>query len=220
MTPTLLFDLDGTLAETDWAHLAAFVEVYAEYGLPMDEHIFKTKVMGRPNVAIGEAFFPALPIAEREAIFERKEAVYRRIVGHVDPVAGTVALLDWADANGVACGVVTNAPRENAIMILKGAGLIERFGTIVCGQELAHGKPHPMAYLKGLSDLGGDAAVSLAFEDSPAGMAAAIAAGMPVIGMTTNLDAAGVMAAGAALAAPDFTDPALLAFVRRRTGRG
>lgn len=220
MIPTLLFDLDGTLAETDWAHLAAFVEVYADYGLPMDEHIFKTQVMGRPNVAIGQDFFPQLPVAERDAIFERKEAVYRRIVGQVSPVAGAVALLDWADAHGVLCGVVTNAPRENANMILKGAGLFERFGTIVCGQELAHGKPHPMAYMKGLADLGGEAAVSVAFEDSPAGMASAIGAGLPVVGMTTNLDAAAVLKAGATLAAPDYTGEEVLSFIRRRTGRG
>lgn len=220
MSATLLFDLDGTLAETDWAHLAAFERVFGERGKPMNEHLFKTQIMGRPNVMIGDEFFPDLPLAERVAIFEHKEAVYREIVGEVGPVAGAVALLDWADAHGVKCGVVTNAPRENAMMILDSAGLTRRFGTIVCGQELAHGKPHPMAYLKGLSDLGGRAEVSLAFEDSPAGMASAIAAGMPVVGMTTNLDAATVLKAGAAMAAPDYLDPALLAFVRKRTGRG
>ena len=220
MTATLLFDLDGTLAETDWAHLAAFERVFAARGKEMNEQIFKAQIMGQPNAVIGARFFPELSVAERDAICDHKEAVYREIVGHVEPVPGVVALLDWADANGVRCGVVTNAPRLNAMMILDGTGLTKRFGTIVCGQELAHGKPHPMAYLKGLSDLGGTAGLSMAFEDSPAGMASAIAAGMPVAGMTTNLDAAGVLAAGAALAAPDFLDAALLAFIRRRTGRG
>lgn len=216
MTATLLFDLDGTLAETDWAHLDAFVRVFAERGLPMNEHIFKTKIMGRPNAEIGAEFFPDLSLDEREEICDEKEEVYRQIVGKVEPVAGVTTLLDWADAQGVVCGVVTNAPRRNAMLILDGAGLTHRFKTIVCGQELAYGKPHPMAYLKGLSDLGGDAARSVAFEDSPAGMRSAIAAGLPVVGMTTNLDAPTVLAVGACLAARDYTDAALLTFVKQR----
>lgn len=220
MSATLLFDLDGTLAETDWAHLAAFERVFAERGLEMNEHIFKTQIMGQPNEAIGAAFFPEMSAAEQAAICDYKEAVYREIVGDVAPVAGVLALLDWADANSVKCGVVTNAPRLNAMMILDGAKLTHRFGTIVCGHELPHSKPHPLPYLTGLADLGGKLENAVAFEDSPAGMRAAIAAGMPVIGMTTNLDAPTVLGFGATLAAKDFTDPALLAFVKARTGRG
>jgi HAD superfamily hydrolase (TIGR01509 family) len=216
MTATLLFDLDGTLVETDWAHLAAFVEVFAQFGLPMDEHIFKTRIMGQPNLKIGEEFFPHLPLARRIEIFEDKEAVYRRIIGKVEPVAGALALLGWARDNGVACGVVTNAPRENADLILEGAGLRQWFGTVVCGQELEHGKPHPMAYLKGLSDLGGDVRRSLAFEDSIPGMTSALRAGLPCAGMTTNLPAATLTSAGATLTAPDMAEPALLAYIRAR----
>lgn len=219
MSATLLFDLDGTLAVTDWAHLAAFERVFAERGLEMNAHIFHARIMGRPNVDIGADFFPHLSKAEQEAICDYKEAVYRDMVGDVEPQPGVLDLLDWADANGVKCGVVTNAPRLNAMQFLDGAGLTHRFGTIVIGEELPHPKPHPMPYLKGLADLGGSADRSLAFEDSPAGMRSAMAAGMPVIGMTTNLDAQAVLAVGAVLAAPDFTDPALLAFVRQRTGK-
>jgi len=218
MSATLLFDLDGTLVETDWAHLAAFIEVFGELGQPMDEHLFKSRIMGQPNVKIGEAFFPALPVAEREAIFDHKEAVYRRIVGTVEPVAGVVDLLGWARENRVRCGVVTNAPRQNAELILDGAGLTGWFESVVCGQELAHGKPHPMAYLTGLAELGGDAARSVAFEDSIPGMTSALRAGLPCIGMTSNLPAARLLEAGATLAAPDFTDAALCAFIRQRLG--
>ena len=216
MTATLLFDLDGTLVETDWAHLAAFVEVFAQFGLPMDEHIFKTRIMGQPNLKIGEEFFPELTLARRGEIFEEKEAVYRRIIGKVEPVAGALDLLAWARDNGVRCGVVTNAPRENADLILAGSGLDRWFGTVVCGQELEHGKPHPMAYLKGLTDLGGDVRRSVAFEDSIPGMTSALRAGLPCLGMTTNLPAAVLAEAGATMTAPNMADPGLVAFVRAR----
>lgn len=220
MTATLLFDLDGTLAETDWAHFKAFERVLAPYGKGIDHEIFKAHVVGRSNIEIGAYFFPEKTPAEQAAICDRKEAVYREIVGDIEPLPGVVALLDWADAHGIRYGVVTNAPRENAMQILDGTGLTRRFGAIICAHELAHAKPHPLPYLQGLADLGGTASQSVAFEDSPSGMRAALGAGLAVVGMTTNLDAAAVLEVGAALAAPDFTDPALLAFVARRTGRG
>ncbi|HRK24161.1 MAG TPA: HAD-IA family hydrolase [Beijerinckiaceae bacterium] len=219
MTATLLFDLDGTLAETDWAHLKAFEIVLGDHGIDIDEAIFKARVVGRSNLEIGAHFFPDMTAAEQKAICDHKEAVYREIVGRIEPVPGLLALLDWADRHDIRCGVVTNAPRLNADHILVGLGLADRFASVVCGQELPESKPHPLPYLTGLAELGGDAAISVAFEDSPSGLSAAVAAGLPVIGMTTNLAAAEVLAAGATMAASDFTDAAMLAFVRARTGR-
>jgi len=216
MAATLLFDLDGTLAETDWAHLKAFEIVFADYGLPMNAAIFNAHVLGRPNAEIGAHFFPGKSRAEQDAICDHKEAVYRTIVGSVPPLKGAVGLLDWAAAQNIACGVVTNAPRLNAMLLLEGTGLKPRFGSIVCGQELAHGKPHPLPYLTGLAELDGEAACSVAFEDSPSGLRAAVAAGLTVVGMTTNLPAEKVMAEGAALAIHDFTDPRLIPFLKDR----
>jgi len=73
-----------------------------------------------------------------------------------------------------------------------------------------------MAYLKGLSDLGGDVHRSVAFEDSIPGMTSALRAGLPCLGMTTNLPAAVLAEAGATMTAPNMADPALLAFVKAR----
>lgn len=219
MTATMLFDLDGTLAESDPIHYAAFEKVFAPYKIPLSHEIFRAKILGQPNTAIGASFFPELPEDERAAITDHKEAVYRTMVGEIEPLNGVRALLDWADANGVRCGVVTNAPRANAEVILEGAKITHRFGVVICAPELAQSKPHPLPYLTGLAALGGDPARSLAFEDSPAGMAAAIAAGLPTIGMATNLPPERILSLGAALAAKDYTDPALLAFVKARCGR-
>lgn len=217
MSATLLFDLDGTICETDWAHLKAFEIVFGDLGIPMDEAIFKAQIMGASNAMIGETFLPDRPEAERVRVLDHKEAVYRDLIGEVAPVAGLTGLLDWADAAGIACAIVTNAPRQNADLIIDGLKLGPRFKALVCGQELARGKPDPLPYLEGLRLLGGSAGLSVAFEDSPSGIKAAVGAGLPVVGMATNLDAAGVLGHGAAIAARDFADPALRDFVRQRT---
>jgi beta-phosphoglucomutase-like phosphatase (HAD superfamily) len=51
----------------------------------------------------------------------------------------------------------TDAPRENAVMTLDGLRIGHRFKALICGEELAHGKPHPMPYLEGLKALGASA---------------------------------------------------------------
>ena len=97
--------------------------------------------------------------------------------------------------------------------------LIHIFGTIVCGQDLPHGKPHPLPYQLGLKNLGGDPTLSVAFEDSPAGVTAAVAAGIRTVGMLSNLPAARLVELGCSVTAKDFTDPAMLAYIRHRLGK-
>lgn len=219
MSATLLFDLDGTLAETDPIHLKAFQTVFSRYGISVDWDVFRAKILGQPNALIGAAFFPQLPPDEQMAICDEKEAAYREMVGEVEPLPGARTLLQWAREAGVKCGVVTNAPRANAMKILEGADITGFFDTIICAQELPRSKPDPLPYLTGLSNLGGDASRSVAFEDSPAGITAAVAAGLPTMGMTTNLGPDTVRKLGATLAAHDYRDAELIAFIKARVGK-
>ncbi len=145
-----------------------------------------------------------------------KEASYREGLGTLDPIAGAVALLDFADARGLARAVVTNAPRANADMVLKALGLDDRLPIRVIGGELAHAKPDPLPYLTGLEKTGARAEHAVAFEDSLSGVRAAVAAGLPVVGLTTSLDAARLLEAGAIFAATDFTDRRIYELIESR----
>jgi HAD superfamily hydrolase (TIGR01509 family) len=216
VTPALLFDLDGTLVDSDGDHLAAFQEVFAPFGIVLDRALYVREIMGAPNPAIGARFLPQLSVPEREQVLDAKEAAYRARVGAMVPTSGAVALLDHADAHGLPCGVVTNAPRANAEKVLAALGLADRFQTLVIGPELAHAKPHPLPYLTGLARLGATASNALAFEDSRSGVRAAAAAGIAVLGITTGLPAEALIAEGAAFAVADFTDPRIYAAIAAR----
>jgi HAD superfamily hydrolase (TIGR01509 family) len=216
MPSSLLFDLDGTLVDTDKAHFSAFGEVFARYDVAIDWDLYRTKIMGASNQAITTEFLDHVPASEHEAIMERKEAVYRDSLDVIEPMPGLGALLDLADAAHLPCAVVTNAPRLNAELVLRSLNIAERFRAIVIGPELPQTKPHPLPYLEGLRLLGAQASHSVAFEDSRSGITAAHAAKLAVVGMTTSLDAEAVRALGASIAARDFTDAALLDLVRRR----
>jgi HAD superfamily hydrolase (TIGR01509 family) len=217
MTATLLFDLDGTLTETDHLHFEAFKRVLRPRGVDVDWETYRTRIIGRHNPTVALEFLPHVPVEHHAGIMDSKEAAYRDLIGDLEPAAGLVALLDWAKAARIPCGVVTNAPRPNAELVLGALGLDTRFKVLVIGPELDDAKPHPLPYLTGLEALGGDPALSVAFEDSPSGAASAKAAGLAVAGLLTSLDAKVLQDAGAELTARDFTDPALLDFVRRRT---
>ena len=213
----LLFDIDGTLADTDPLHLEAFNRAFAPYGQQFDKSRFARELQGLANVDIAAAVLPGLSPARGMAVLDEKEAMFRQLAAtEIHAVPGLFALLDLADAASIAMAAVTNAPRANAELILAGLGITHRFQALVIGAELPHGKPHPLPYLEGLRLLGADAAISVAFEDSRTGIASASAAGIATIGMRTSLDDAQLRAAGAVLSADGYDDPAVLDFIGER----
>ena len=219
MTATLLFDLDGTIVETDHLHFEALNTVFTPHGVTVDWDTYKTRVIGRNNPTIAAEFLPHVPPSDHAGIMNQKEATYRDQIRALEAASGLTALLDWADACGIPCGVVTNAPRANADAVLEVLQIRHRFKVLVIGPELREAKPHPLPYLTALEALGGDARASAAFEDSPSGVMSAAAAGLGVVGLTTSLGGASLREAGAHVVGQDFTDPAIVTFVRERTGR-
>ena len=218
MKPALLFDLDGTLVDTDALHFAAFQSAFAPFGVALNLDQYRRQIMGAPNSAIGEAFLSHLPVEQREEIIARKEHAFRQSFQTARPTTGLTALLDFAESSGVGLAVVTNAPRANAELMLATLGLAERLPLVVIGAELPRSKPDPLPYATALQLTGADAVCSIAFEDSLSGIRSAAAAGLAVVGLTTGLDAAALVSAGAAFGVADFTDPRIDHLVAERIG--
>lgn len=214
----LLFDIDGTLADTDPLHLEAFNRTFGPYGHHFDKARFALELQGLANAAIAARFVPHLSPAQGMAVLAGKEATFRELARtEIHAVPGLFALLDRADTLGLPMAAVTNAPRANADLILDGLGIRHRFKAVVIGEELAHGKPHPLPYLEGLRLLGAREDVSVAFEDSRTGITSATAAGLATIGIRTSLRHDDLIAAGASLSAAGYDEPELLEFVRAKT---
>jgi HAD superfamily hydrolase (TIGR01509 family) len=210
----LLFDIDGTLADTDALHLEAFNQVLGPRGHTFDHARFSKELQGFSNASISARFLLEEPPARQAAIMGEKEATFRNLVaGQIQPLPGLMTLLARVDRAGIPMIAVTNAPRLNAEMLLSGLGIMDRFKALVIGDELAHGKPHPMPYLEGLRAAGAAPASSIAFEDSRSGIQSASAAGIATIGMRTSLCHADMVAAGAIMTAKDFDDPELIRMV-------
>jgi phosphoglycolate phosphatase len=173
--------------------------------------------MGFSNSSISERFLPGQSPERQAAIMAEKEEAFRKLaLGRLKPLAGLMKLLALADRAGVPMVAVTNAPRLNAELMLSGLGIRGRFEAVIIGDELPHGKPHPMPYLEGLRAANAAPELSLAFEDSRSGVQAASAAGIATIGIRTSLAHGDLIAAGAVCTAGNFDDLDLVRLVAKK----
>jgi HAD superfamily hydrolase (TIGR01509 family) len=211
MTPrrALLLDLDGTMVDTDALHINAYNTLLEPYGKSVDLDYYRRRIMGFGVEEIMGGLFPDHDLDTHLRLSAEKERLFRAQLTDLTPTAGLGALLDWADAAGWGKAVVTNAPRDNAEQLLAGLGLVQRFDVVVIACELEHEKPHPYPYELAAELAGSDPSLSVAFEDSLAGVASASSAGAHTYGMLTALTEAELRAAGAADVLADFTESRL-----------
>jgi len=210
MPEAVLFDLDGTLANTDPLHFRVFQAMLAEQGLEVDEAMYRDRINGRTNQAILNDLLPQFSDDDIRAFSETKEQRFRDLAKtQLQPMPGLLALFAWIEQQGLPIAVVTNAPRLNAEFMLQGLNLAERCEFIVLGEDLPRAKPDPLPYQTAVDKLGVAPATALVFEDSPSGIRAAVAAKIPTIGVTTSHSSEKLLALGAEMAIADFTDPRL-----------
>lgn len=220
MLAALLFDLDGTLTHSDKLHLIAIQQLLLEEdGRAFTQEEFEELCSGCANPQMCQNLFPERSVAEHVAFADRKEARFRELCLHLDPLPGLPRLLDYAEQHGIGMVVVTNAPRANADHMLSALGLIERLPRVVVAEELPHAKPHPLPYLTGLQRLAAEAHVGLAFEDSVPGITAAKAAGIFTVGLATSQTVETLTKAGADLVIDDYNDPRLWALIAKMHGK-
>ncbi len=214
MRRVLLFDLDGTLAETDSLHLPTWVEALLPHGIEVDEAFYRENISGRANAEIVGNLLPNLSAREGREIVETKEAGFRERAGDLEPLPGLLDFLEGAKERGLRTALVTNAPEENVGAVLLALDLEDFFDTVVPAEEVRAAKPDPEPYRTALERLGADPEEALAFEDSVSGIASAVGAGIPTVGIASTQRPERLRQAGAFVVAEDFTDPDLRALIQ------
>jgi HAD superfamily hydrolase (TIGR01509 family) len=204
MTFALLFDLDGTLVDTNPLHFLAWQAMLTEQGMTLDLPGYQARISGRTNQQILADLLPTLTTDEAIQFAEDKEAQFRHLLADLQPLAGLEDLLDTIAQAGGRTAIVTNAPRRNAEAVLTRLRLHDAFDTIVLAEDAPPGKPHPAPYRLGLERLNVAADRAIAFEDSPSGIRSAVAAGIATLGITTSHPAEELLAAGCERAIADF----------------
>jgi HAD superfamily hydrolase (TIGR01509 family) len=194
----ILWDVDGTLAETERdGHLAAFNAAFEELDIPWrwDEQRYGELLRvagGFERLLFDMESQPLAPssLDERRALAQRihllKNERYGELVasGALPLRPGVRELFDDCVAAGVRMAIVTTTSQGNVAALLGtqlGAQWRERFAAVVCAEDAPLKKPDPQAYRLVLERLHTPAAATVAIEDSPAGLQAASAVGIPVV---------------------------------------
>lgn len=190
----LIFDVDGTLADTEEAHRRSFNDAFRAHGLKFcwSPELYRELLQvtgGKERLA---AFFDRAQLTESERgrlygliprLHATKTSFYRDRIesGRVSLRPGVRRLLTEARAAGVRLAIASTTSPENVSALLEGAlgyEALDTFSVIATGDAVARKKPAPDIYQLALGQLGVSARRAVAFEDSAIGVTAAKAAGL------------------------------------------
>jgi len=184
---TILWDMDGVIADSNSFHFVAWQETFAKRGIKFTKEYFATLFGTRNDFIIHSVMGGALPEEDVKIIIQEKEENFRRkATGHIKPFPGAVRLLNIIKKGNFKLGLVSSAPKENIDLVLSELNLEGIFDCIVFGREVPKSKPNPQLYLLAAEKLKVAPKDCLAIEDSPLGVKAAKTAGMKCLAITNT----------------------------------
>jgi HAD superfamily hydrolase (TIGR01509 family) len=205
----LLFDLDGTLAETDSLHLPTWVDALRPHGIDVDEEFYRENISGRNNLNVIEDLLPDLPAEDGQTLADAKEESFRDRAHELEPLTGLLDFIREAKRRDLRLALVTNAPEANVEAVLLALELGDLFDEVVLSDDVGPVKPDPAPYKAALERLDVAPEEALAFEDSTSGITSSAGAGIPTVGIASTQEPETLESAGAFMVAEDFVDPKL-----------
>jgi beta-phosphoglucomutase-like phosphatase (HAD superfamily) len=177
----VIFDMDGLMLDTERTYRDIFNRAAADCAIEFPESLHM-KLLGRNTADMKEILRDALPDETTyERFLERNRHHHAICFATAPPVkTGLMELLALIEERGVPKVVATSTPRKAAIPRLEQCGLLHRFATVSCGDDVEHGKPAPDLFLKAAASIPMEPGKCVVLEDSEAGVIGAHAAGMTV----------------------------------------
>lgn len=208
-----IFDLDGVLLDTEPLYTRAIADVAARFGRHYDWTI-KRDCIGRGTLDAARIIVDALdlPLSPAALVHERDQVLVP-LLATATAVPGAEEMTRALAARGIPMAIATST--ETSLFAIKAAphrAWLARFAAVVCGDDprVRRSKPAPDIFLAAAADLHAPPASCVVFEDSPFGVAAALAAGMQVVALPDpHMDRARY--AGAHIVAASFAELSLAA---------
>ncbi|HTH82359.1 MAG TPA: HAD family phosphatase [Mucilaginibacter sp.] len=201
-----IFDMDGTMVDNTPYHFKAWQALFKKHNLGHISHeTYKAEFSGVPIIDTLRNLFSDADEDTLQTLRHEKEAFYREFyTPYISPVNGLENLLIELKDAGFKLAIASSATVDDIDFVLGHVQVGKYFDVIVDGNRVSKGKPNPQIFLKAAADLDVEPENCLVFEDSIAGIIAANAAGMKVVGITTANPAEKLQPTN--LTASDFTE--------------
>ena len=185
MLKAVIFDVDGTLLDTEKIYITAWRQAAERFGYTLpQEALRQTRAVSIPvakerfRYYCGEAFpYDAVRVTR----IEIAEEIIRTVPLEQLCKPGAAELLQWLKAQGIALAAATSTGKQQTLDHLERAELLQYFDAVVCGDMIARGKPEPDIFLKAAELMGIAPEDCLVVGDTPADVLAAAAAGMKMV---------------------------------------
>ncbi|MFP4408093.1 MAG: HAD family hydrolase [Spirochaetaceae bacterium] len=180
----VLFDMDGTLIDSEPNYRIADERFFNRFGIELPEEVWEEFVgLGSAKVIEYVSEHYGLQ-GDPEELLAMKERCFHEIAEEgIEVFPATVRLLNSLTERGIPCGIATGSSKRTLDFSLKATGLEELFDATVSTDEVAEAKPAPDVFLEAARRLGVEPEHCLVLEDSRSGIMAAVAAGMSVVAL-------------------------------------
>jgi HAD superfamily hydrolase (TIGR01509 family) len=204
-----LFDLDGTLVDTVGIRVQAWTDTFPRFGIEPDP-AFLPPLMGSDGRLLARMVAEHSGVSLAPGADEDIDRVagerFSELNQHPQPLRGVIAILGWLDGAGMPWAIATSSRPDEALASVSALGL-PRSPLVVDGSDVEHAKPAPDLLIKAARKLGTDPDSTWYVGDSKWDMLAAVAAGMPAIGVATGATSQDdLVAAGAAATFVDLEE--------------
>lgn len=187
----LIFDLDNTIAISQYLHYLAFKAVFDKYGIPYSEETDRRYSGKGSKFSFPEIFAEhgvTITPEQVEQYSKEKKVIYMDLLKKADlkAVPGIKAFCEKAKQAGLKMVIASGNRLEAAEIILERTDLRQYFDAIVTNKDIALPKPAPDIFLEAAKRMGATSTEAVVFEDASNGIVAAQAAGMPCVVLTTS----------------------------------
>jgi beta-phosphoglucomutase len=211
-TAIFLFDMDGTIINTDKIYFKIWSQILKNYNVDLDQEIFVKYIQGHSDSTVIKYFIGNMNDIDIASISVLKDKLFIEYSNEVEYIPGILEFMSYIKLLGHNISVVTNANSTTAMYILEKCGFNKFIDFIVIGNECSRPKPYPDPYIKALSNYNVNSNNKIyIFEDSVSGLLSASQSyATCIIGITSSYDNNTLIINGANLTIDDYKNPDIL----------